>query len=125
MPLPVSQSFLKKCLQIYPKYWNYTHLKQKRNIIKFPLNKKRRVALNKTANIPDAESCPTRKLSDKTQPNDTRNCRTVSLSNTFLRPEYSEKPVQTTGSDYVEADAKMTNSAKGFLVLVLLNLFPA
>ena len=28
-------------------------------------------------------SCPTRKLSDKTQPNDTQNYRTVSLSNTF------------------------------------------
>ena len=28
-------------------------------------------------------SCPTWKLSDKTQPNDTRNCRTVSQSNTF------------------------------------------
>ena len=28
-------------------------------------------------------SCPIRTLSDKTQPNDIRNCRTVSLSNTF------------------------------------------
>ena len=32
------------------------------------------------------ERYPTRK-SDETQPNDTRNCRTVSLSNTFLRPQ--------------------------------------
>jgi len=34
-------------------------------------------------NFRDAGSCPTRKLSDKTQPNDTQNCRTISLSNTF------------------------------------------
>jgi len=39
------------------------------------------------------ESCPTRKLSDKTQPNDTRNCRTVSLSNNILRPLYTPTTV--------------------------------
>jgi len=39
----------------------------------------------------DAGSCPTRKLSDKTQPNDTRNYRTVSVSNTFLRPKRASK----------------------------------
>jgi len=41
----------------------------------------------------DAGSCPTRTLSDKTRPNDTRNCRTVSLSNTFLRPLYTPTTV--------------------------------
>ena len=33
-----------------------------------------------------------RKLSDKTQPNDTWNCRTVSVSNIFLRPKKVPPP---------------------------------
>ena len=33
--------------------------------------------------IRDAGSCPTRKLSDKTQPNDTRICRRTSVSDKF------------------------------------------
>ena len=42
----------------------------------------------------DAGSCPTWKLSDKTQPTDTRNCRTVSVSNTFLRPHRTEESLR-------------------------------